>query len=127
MTLYLWTAKSKAENRLNIKYKFKKVNMEYNISTLISNIGRPRMSYVFELIHTMDSQNRIDFGILELPEWTLKKLRPFLLKNWVVWKFKLKWDWVKTYYLNPYYAHSGKTISKELFDTFDDINNNQIY
>lgn len=123
MIVYWEPWKSKIENRIYLKYKFTKNNMEYNIDNLAKDIWTARYYYVAKLIHTMDSKNRIDFEVLWLPEWTLKKLRPLFIDVWIVWKFKLKWDWVKTYYLNPYYAHTWKTISKELFDAFDSINN----
>lgn len=127
MIVYWKDIQSKIENRIYLKYKFNKMNTEYNIDGLAEKIWTAKMYYVIKLIHNMDSKNRVNFGILELPEWTVKKLRPLLLSVWVVGKYKLKWDGVKTYYLNPYYAHNWKTISKELFNAFDEINWWKIY
>jgi len=124
---YAKNTESKIENRIYLKYKFTKNNMEYNLDKLVDIIWTAKYYYVAKLIHTMDSKNRIDFEVLWLPMWTLKALRPLLIEVWVVWKYKLKWDWVKTYYLNPYYAHTWKTVSKELFDSFDEINWGKVY
>ncbi len=127
MIYYSEKRESKIENRIYLKYKFTKNNMEYNLDNLVDIIWTAKYYYVAKLIHTMDSKNRIDFSVLELPIWTLKALRPLFIDAWIVWKFKLKWDWVKTYYINPFYAHTWKTISKELYEAFNDINNNKIY
>jgi len=121
MTYYLKTKKSK--EYLHLKYKFVKMNIEYNIDSLAEKIWTAKMYYVIKLIHTMRKDNEVNFDILELPEWTVKKLRPLFIKNWIVWKFKLVSDSVSKYYLNPYYAHQTKQIDKELFDKFDTINN----
>ncbi len=123
MIYYSKNKESKAEDRIYLKYKFIKNNMEYNLDKLVEVIWTAKYYYVAKLMHTMDSKNRIDFSYLELSPWVLKHLRTLFIRHWIVWKHKLKWDWVKTYYLNPYYAHTWKTISKDLFDAFDSVNN----
>ena len=127
MIYYSKSSESKIENRIYLKYKFLKNNMEYNLDKLVEIIWTAKYYYVAKLMHTMDSKNRIDFQSLWLSDWVLKHLRSLFIKHWIVGKFKLKWDWVKTYYLNPFYAHTWKTISKELFNAFNEINNNKIY
>lgn len=121
MTYYWKTIKSK--EYLQLRYKFVKMNIEYNIDELASKIWTAKMYYVMKLIHTMRKDNEVNFDVLELPEGTLKKLRPLFITHWIVWKFKLSNDSVNKYYFNPYYAHQTKSIDKELFDAFDDINN----
>jgi len=125
MTYYSRTNKSK--EYLQLKYKFVKMNIEYNIDSLAWKIWTAKMYYVIKLIHCMNKDNEVNFDILQLPEWTIKKLRPLFIKHWIVWKYKLSDDSVNKYYLNPYYAHQTKTIDKELFEAFNIINNNKIY
>lgn len=125
MIYYLKTSKSK--DYLPLKYKFVKMNIEYNIDELAPKIWTAKMYYVLKLIHTMKKDNEINFDYLWLPEWTIKKLRPLFIKTWIVWKHKLSDDWVAKYYLNPYYAHQTKKIDKELFDAFDKVNGWKIY
>ena len=125
MTYYLKSNKSK--EYLHLKYKFVKMNIEYNIDSLAEKIWTAKMYYVIKLIHTMRKDNEINFDILWLPEWTIKKLRPLFIRHWIVWKFKLSNDSVNKYYLNPFYAHQTKGMNKELIDKFDDVNNNKIY
>jgi len=125
MIYYLKTNKSK--EYLQLKYKFVKMNVEYNIDELASKIWTAKMYYVLKLIHTMKKDNEINFDYLWLPEWTLKKLRPLFIKNWIVWKYKLSDDSVYKYYLNPYYAHQTKDINKELYEVFNKANLDKIY
>lgn len=107
-----------------IKSKFIKIYINWNLEKLI---WISQIWYFTELASTMDSKNRIDFSYLWLKEWTLNKVRAEFIKKWIVWEFKLKWDWKKTYYLNPFYASNWKTISNELFEAFFEINNWKIY
>lgn len=122
-----WKSKIEKKDNIYLKYKFTKNNMDYSLDYIVKQIWKAKYYYVAKLIHTMDSKNRIDFDVLELPLWTLKSLRPLLIDVWVVWKYKLKWDWVKTYYLNPYYAHTGTSINKELYEAFNEINWGKVY
>jgi len=125
MTYYLKTKKSK--EYLQLKYKFVKMNVEYNIDDIAWKVWTAKMYYVMKLVHTMRNNNEINFDLLDLPEWTLKKLRPLLIKTGIVWKFKLTNDSVSKYYLNPYYAHQVKQIDKELYDAFNEINWGKVY
>ncbi len=103
------------------------MNIEYNIDELANIVWTAKMYYIIKLIHTMKKDNEVNFNYLELPEWTLKKLRPLFIKNWIVWKYKLSWDSVKKYYLNPYYAHQTKWMDKELIDMFNVVNKGKVY
>jgi len=125
MIYYKKTSKSKELLWLN--YKFAKMNIEYDIDDLARKLWQAKIFYVIKILHIMEKDNEINFDLLDLPEWTLKKLRPLLIKHWIVWKYKLSNDSVSKYYLNPYIAHQTKMIDKELFDVFNDINNNKIY
>ena len=125
MIYYPKTRKSK--EYLTLKYKFIKMNVEYDIDELASKIWTAKTFYVLKLMHTMRKDNEINFSYLWLPEGTLKKLRPLFIKHWIVWKFKLSDDSVAKYYLNPYLAHQTKWIDKGLYDKFNEVNKNKIY
>lgn len=116
-------------NLLNLKYMFLKQNIEIDYDKIVQDpdVWMKRFWYFLIIMHTIDSKNRVNFDNIKLSPSNLRSLIALFKRKWFIWKFKLKWDWVKTYYLNPYYAHTWKTISKELYDAFNDINNNKIY
>ena len=116
-------------NLLNLKYMFIKRNIEIDYNKIVADkeIWVKRFWYFLMIMHTIDSKNRVNFDWITLSPTNLSTLLALFKRKWFLGQFKLKWDSVKTYYLNPLYAHKGKTITKELFDAFDKINEWKVY
>ena len=115
-------------NLIHLKYMFVKINKEIDFWKIrLDNDIKSKYQYLLPIIYSIDSKNRISFNEINLSESNLRTLLALFKKKGFIWQFKLKWDSVKTYYLNPYYAHTWKTISKELFEVFNEINWDKIY
>lgn len=104
-----------------------KKNIEIDTLKVVEDIWVLKYWYLTLIEDTIDSKNRVTFDNINISDSNKRSLESYLKKKWFIGKFKLKWDSAKILYLNPYYAHTWKTISKELFDAFNDINNNKVY
>jgi len=100
-----------------------KVNVELDTEKIANDIWVLKYWYLSLIKDTLDSQNRITLDRINISDSNKRSLEAFLKRKWFIGKFKLKWDSKKILYFNPLYAHSWKTISKELYNAFDDINN----
>lgn len=116
-------SKFNLDNYYKPKYNFIKMNKDLDIKKIINDIWVLKFWYLKIIEMTSDSKNRIHFDDIELSESNKRTLEAFFKKKWFIWKFKLKWDSKKVLYLNPLYSHQWKTISKELFEAFNSINN----
>lgn len=115
-------------NLVKLKYMFIKINKEIDFWKIrLDEDIKSKYQYLLPIIYSIDSKNRISFDEINLSESNLRTLLSLFKKKWFIGQLKLKWDSKKTYYLNPYYAHTWKTISKELYEAFNDINNNKVY
>jgi len=114
-------------NLVYLRYWFMKTNIEIDTSKIIDDIGVLKYWYLTILKESIDSKNRINFDNIDLSSSNTRSLIALFKRKWFIWKYKLKGDSVKNYYLNPLYAHKGKTISNELYVEFNEINEGQVY
>jgi len=123
MIYYRKTFKSKYK----LQNYFIRMNQSIDFDLLWEKIWPWRVIYFNKLLQTLKKDNEVNFDLLNLPEWTLKKLRSLMVKEWIVKKIKI-WDNSSSkYYLNPYYATITKEIDTELYNAFNKINNWIIY
>lgn len=115
------------DNLITLNYKFKKMNKDLDISKIVNDIWVLKYWYLNILEKTADSKNRISFDNIDLSDSNKRWLEAYFKNKWFIWKFKLKWDSKKILYLNPYYSYEWKTISKELYEAFNQINWNIVY
>jgi len=116
------------DNIIKTRYMFLKQNIELDTIKMINELWTRRYAYFMIIIESIDTKNRIHFdNIPLLSPSSMRELVSLFKKKWYILKLKLKGDSVKTFYLNPLYAHRGQSISKELFDAFDKINWGKIY
>jgi len=109
------------------RYMFVKNNIELDVIKLIEDIGVTKFAYLNILMQSIDTKNRIHFDNIHLSDSNIRSLVSLFKKKWFIQKIKLKWDSVKTFYLNPLYAHRGQTLTTGLFEAFDDVNNGKVY
>lgn len=114
-------------NLIYLRYWFMKVNVDIDFWKVAEDIWVLKYWYLTLLKESIDSKNRISLDYINISESNKRSLIAFLKKKWFIGNFKLKWDSKKVLYMNPLYAHRGKTISKELFDAFDEVNWGKIY
>ena len=114
-------------NLVYLRYWFMKTNIEIDISKIIDDLWVLKYWYLTILKESIDSKNRINFDNIDLSPSNTRILIALFKRKWFIWKYKLKGDSVKNYYLNPLYAHKGKTISNELYVEFNDTNEWKIY
>ncbi len=111
----------------NCKYSFTMMNIEINqIDKLFEKVWEERAGKVIRLYYSMWYYNDLDFNVLKLSEWGLKKFRSKLKKEWIITKCKIDNKFWYKWYLNPYYGNRGK-VYKELYDAFDEVNWNKVY
>jgi len=111
----------------NCKHSFTMLNADIDlINILESKVWPERMAKTIILYLSMWYYNDLDFSVLWLSEWWLNKFRAKLSKEGIILKCKIDDKFWYKWYLNPYYWNRWK-VYKELFDAFDDINNNKIY
>ena len=103
------------------------MNIEIDYDKLWEKIWPWRIIYFMKLLKTQTKKNEVDLSVLDLPEWTFNTVRHLFIKEWIIKKHKMSDDTVRKYYINPIYWTIVKDPYKELFDAFDDINNNKIY
>ena len=112
---------------LYLKYKFMKKNIEIDYKKLSDDIGVLKLWYLNLIEATIDSRNRVTLDNIDISDSNKRSLISFFKKKWFIGSFKLTGDSNKRLYMNPLYNSVWKTVRKELFDAFDDINNWQIY
>ncbi len=111
----------------NCKHSFTMLNADIDlINELESKVWPERMAKVLILYLSMWYYNDLDFKVLNLSEWWLKKFRSKLKKEWIVLKCKIDDKFWYKWYMNPYYGNRGKVYTW-LYDAFNDINGNNIY
>ena len=110
-----------------IKYKFRKMNKNIDISKIVDDIWVLKYWYLTIIEKTADSKNRINFDNIDLSESNKRSLEYFFKKKGFIGKFKLRWDSKKILYLNPIYSYEWKTVSKELFNAFNKVNKEEMY
>ena len=115
------------ENIYYTKYNFIKMNKDLDINKIVSDIWVLKFWYLKIIEMTSDSKNRINFDDIDLSDSNKRSLEAFFKKKWFIWKFKLKWDSKGVLYLNPLYSHQWKSVSIELRNAFDKINEWIIY
>ena len=130
--LYLWRHymheyKKDKFNSLNLRYWFMKDNIDIDFWKVVADIWVLKYWYLSLLKESIDTKNRISLDYITVSESNKRTLVSFLKKKGFIGNYKLKWDSKKVLYLNPFYAHRGKTISKELFDAFDSTNWGKVY
>ena len=111
----------------NCKYSFSMMNIEINqIDKLYKKVWEERAWKVIRLYLSMWYYNDLDFSVLNLSEWWLKKFRSKLKKEWIILKCKIDDKFWYKWYLNPYYWNRGK-VYKSLYEAFNEINWDKVY
>lgn len=119
--------KTDKPNLIYLHYRFMKKNIDIDYKKLADDIWVLKLWYLNLIETTIDSKNRISLDNISISDSNKRSLVAFFKKKWFIGSFKLKGDSSKILYMNPYYNSKWKTISKELFDAFDDINNWKVY
>ena len=114
-------------NSLNLRYCFMKDNIDIDFGKVADDIWVLKYWYLSLLKESIDTMNRIMLDYINISESNKRTLVAFLKRKGFIGSYKLKGDCKKVLYLNPFYAHRGKTISKELFDAFDSTNWGKVY
>ena len=114
-------------NLTYLRYWFMKSNIELDNWKIIDDIWVLKYWYLTILKESIDTKNRVNFDNVNLSDSNTRSLIALFKKKWFIWKYKLKWDSVKNYYLNPLYAHKGKSITNELYESFNEVNWNKVY
>ena len=104
-----------------------KDNIDIDFWKVADDIWVLKYGYLSLIKESIDRKNRISLDYINISDSNKRTLVAFLKKKGFIGSFKLKWDSKKILYLNPFYAHRGKTISKELYEAFNEINWDKVY
>ena len=114
-------------NLVFLHYPFMKKNIDIDYKKLADDIWVLKLWYLNLIETTIDSKNRVSLDNISISDSNKRTLVAFFKKKWFIGSFKLKGDSNKILYMNPYYNIKWKSISKELYDAFDNINNWKVY
>lgn len=117
----------KYKSKYFLKNNFIRMNIEIDYDKLWEKIWPWRIIYFIKLLKSISKTNEVDLSILNLPKWTFNTIRHKFIKEWIIKKCKLWNDTVRKYYFNPIYWTVVKDPDLELYNAFNEINNNKIY